>query len=63
MIFSREVDTRAIDFDNGNVTIVDLDCCDGKKCRDGYNGSAEDVGFNFEFHLKEAPPALGMVPQ
>ena len=30
MIFAREVDTRAIDFDNGDGSIVDLDCCDEK---------------------------------
>ena len=60
MVFTREVDTRAVDFNNGDGSIVDLDCRDGKKCRDGDN--TEDVGFNFEFHLTEDPPAVGMVP-
>jgi hypothetical protein len=30
VIFAREVDTRAVDFDNGDGSIIDLDCCDGK---------------------------------
>ncbi len=63
MIFAREVDARAVDFDNGNGSIVDLNRCDGKKCCGGCNGSTEEVSFNFEFHLKEAPPAAGMVPR
>ncbi len=63
MIFTREVDTRAIDFDNGDGSIVDLDRRDGTKCRDGDDSSTEDVGLNFEFHLKEDPPAVGVVPR
>ena len=63
MVIAREVDTRAVDFDNGDGSIVDLDRRDGKKCRDGDNSSTEDVGFNFEFHLTEDPPAVGVVPR
>ncbi len=63
VVFTREVDMRAVDFDNGNGSIVDLDRRDGKKCRDSDDSSAEDVGFNFEFHLTEDPPAVGVVPQ
>ncbi len=63
MIFAREVDTRAVDFDNGDGSIVDLDRRDGKKCRDCDDSSTEDIGLNFEFHLKEDPPAVGMMPR
>ncbi len=63
MIFAREVDTRAVDFDNGDGSIVDLDRRDGKKCHDGDDSSTEDVGLNFEFHLKEDPPAVDAVPR
>ena len=49
MIFAREVDTRAVDFDNGDGSIVDLDHCDGKKCRGGDNGSTEDVSLISNF--------------
>ncbi len=63
VIFAREVDTRSVNFDNGNGSIVDLDHCDGKKCRDGDDSSTEDIGLNFEFHLKEDPPAVGVVPR
>ena len=61
MVFAKEVDMRAIDFDNGDGSIVDLDRCNGEKCRGGDNSSTEDVCFNFEFHLTEDPPAVGMV--
>jgi hypothetical protein len=63
VIFAREVDTRAVDFDNGNGSIVDLDRRDGKKCRDRDDSSTEDISLNFEFHLKEDPPAMGVVPR
>jgi hypothetical protein len=63
VIFAREVDMRAVDFDNGDGSIVDLDRCDGKKCRNGDDSSTEDIGLNFEFHLKEDPPAVGVVPR
>ena len=59
MVFAREVDTRAVDFDNGDGSIVDLDRCNGKKCRSGDDNSTEDVGLDFEFHLKEDPPGRG----
>jgi hypothetical protein len=63
MVFAREVDMRAVDFDNDDGSIVDLDRHDGKKCRDGDDSSTEDVGFNFKFHLTEDPPAVGVVPR
>ena len=63
VVFAGEVDTRAVDFDNGDGSIVDLDRRDGKKCRDGDDSSTEDVGFNFEFHLTEDPPAVGVMPR
>ena len=63
VVFTREVDMRAVDFDNGNGSIVDLDRRDGKKCRNSDDSSTKDVGFNFEFHLTEDPPAVGVVPQ
>ena len=56
MVFAREVDARAVDFDNGDGSIVDLDRHDGKKCRNVDDSSTEDVGFNFDFHLTEYPP-------
>ena len=62
MVFAREVDMRAIDFDNGDGSVVDLDCRDGKQCRDGDDSGTEEVGFNFEFHLTEDPLAVGVVP-
>ena len=62
MIFAREVDRRTVDFDTVDGSIVDLDHCDGEKCRNGDDSSTEDVGFNFKFHWKEDPPAVGMVP-
>ncbi len=62
VIFAREVDTRAVDFDNGDGSIIDLDRRDGKKRRNGDDSSTEDVGLNFEFHLREDPPAVGAVP-
>ncbi len=63
VIFAREVDMRAIDFDNGDGSIVDLDRRDGKKCRDGDDSSTEDVSHNFKFHLKEDSPAVGVAPR
>jgi hypothetical protein len=63
VVFTREVDTRAADLDNGNGSIVDLDRCDGKKCCNGDDSSTEDVGFNFEFNLTEDPPSVGVVPR
>ena len=63
VVFAREVDTRAVDFDNGDGSIVDLDRPDGKKCHNGDNSSTEDVGLNFEFHLTEDPSAVGVVPR
>ena len=49
VVYAREVDTRAVDFDNGDGSIVDLDHCDGKKCRGGDNGSTEDVSLISNF--------------
>ena len=63
MVFAREVDTRAVDLNNGNGSVVDLDCRDGKNFRDGDNSGTEEVGFDFEFHLTEDPPAVGVVPR
>ena len=48
MIFAREVDTRAVDFNNGDVSVVNLDCRDGRKCCDGRDCSTEDLSFDFE---------------
>jgi len=56
VVFAREVDTRAVNFDNGDGSIVDLDCHYGKKCRNGEDSSTEDVGFIFEFHLDRRSP-------
>ncbi len=63
VIFAIEVDARAVDFDNGDGSIVDLDRRDGKKCRDGEDSSTDDVGLNFQFYLKEDPPAVGVAPR
>ena len=49
MVFAREVDTRAVDFDNGDGSIVDLDCCDSKKCCNGDDSSTENVGLISNF--------------
>ena len=35
VVFAREVNTRAVEFDNGDGSIVDTDRCNGKKCRNG----------------------------
>ena len=59
MVFAREVDTRAVDFNNGDGSVVDLDCRDGKKCHDGDDSGTEEVGFDFEFYLTEDPPGRG----
>jgi hypothetical protein len=32
---------------------VNLNCCDGKKCRDRDDSGTEEVGFDFKFHLTE----------
>ena len=63
VVFSREVDTRAVDFNNGDGSVVDLDCRDSKKCRNGDDSGTEEVGLDFEFHLTEDPPAVGVVPR
>jgi hypothetical protein len=61
VIFAREVDTRAVDFNNGDVSVVNLDCRDGRKCCDGRDCSTEDLSFDFEFHLNDVPPVVGIV--
>ncbi len=63
VVFTQEVDTSAVDLNNGNGSVVDLDCRDGKKCRNGDNSGTEEVGFDFEFYLTEDPPAVGVVPR
>ena len=63
VVFTQEVDTRAVNLNDGNVSVVNLDYRDGKKCCAGDNSGTEEVGFNFEFHLTEDPPAVGVVPR
>jgi hypothetical protein len=63
VVFAREVDTRAVDFDNGVGSVVDLDRHDGNECRNGDDSGTEEVGFNFEFHLTEDPLAMGVMPR
>ena len=43
----------------GYGSVVNLDCRDGKKCRDGDNSGTEEVGFDFEFHFIVDSPGLG----
>jgi hypothetical protein len=43
VVFAREVNTRAVNLNNGNGSVVDLDCCDGKKCRDSDDSGTEEV--------------------
>ena len=59
MVFTREVDTRAVNLNDGDGSVVNLDCRDGKKCRDGDDSGTEEVGFDFEFHLTEDSPGRG----
>jgi hypothetical protein len=49
MVFAREDDTRAVDLNYGDGSVVDLDCRDGKKCRDCDNSGTEEVGFVTNF--------------
>ncbi len=63
MVFTREVNTRAVDLKNNDGSVVDLDCRDGKKCRDGDKSGTAEVGFDFKFHLTEDPPAVIVVPR
>ena len=41
VVFTRDVDTRAVNLNDGNGSVVNLDCCDGKKCRDGDDSGTE----------------------
>ena len=59
MVFSREVNLRAINLDDGGGSVVNLNRRDGKKCRDGDNSGTEEVGFDFEFLLTEDSPGRG----
>jgi hypothetical protein len=59
VVFTREVDTRAVNLNDGDGSFVNLDCCDGKKWCDGDNSGTEEVGFDFKFHLTEDPPGRG----
>ena len=59
MVFSRKINARAVNLDDGDGSVVNLDCRDGKKCRDGNNSGTEEVGFDFEFHFIVDSPGLG----
>ncbi len=59
VVFTREVDTRAVNLNDGDGSVVNLDCRNGKKCCDGDDSGTEEVGFDFEFHLAENPPGRG----
>ncbi len=59
MVFSRKITARAVNLDDGNGSVVNLNRRDGKKCRDGDDSSTEEVGFDFEFHLTEDSPGRG----
>jgi hypothetical protein len=59
VVFSREVNLRAINLDDGGGSVVNLNRRDGKKCRDGDNSGTEEVGFDFKFHLTEDSPGRG----
>ncbi len=62
MVFPRKINARAVNLDDGDGSVVNLNCRDGKKCRDGDNSGTEEVGFDFEFHLIEDSPGLGRDP-
>ena len=38
------------------MIIVNLDCRDGKKCRNSDDSGTDEVGFDFKFH---SPPGRG----
>jgi hypothetical protein len=49
VVFTREVDTRAVNLNDGNVSVVNLDYRDGKKCCAGDNSGTEEVGLISNF--------------
>ena len=53
VVFSRKINARAVNLDDGDGSVVNLNCCDGKKCRDRDDSGTEEVGFDFKFHLTE----------
>jgi hypothetical protein len=59
VVFTREVDTRAVNLNDGDGSVVNLDRHDGKKCRDSDDSGTKKVGFDFEFHLTEDTPGRG----
>lgn len=56
MVFSRKINARTVNFDDGDDSIVNLDCRDGKKCRNSDDSGTDEVGFDFKFH---SPPGRG----
>ena len=59
MVFSRKVNSRPINLDDGNGSVVNMNRRDGKKCRDSDDSGTEEVCFDFEFHLTEDSPGRG----
>jgi hypothetical protein len=59
MVFSQKINARAVNLDDGDGSVVNLNRRDGNKCRDGYDSGTEEVGFDFEFHFTEDSPGRG----
>ena len=59
MVFSRKINARAVNLDDGDGSVVNLNRRDGKKCRDSEDSGTEEVCFDFEFHLTEDSPGRG----
>ena len=53
MVFSRKINARAVDLDDGYGSVVNLNCRDGKKCRDSDDSGTKEVCFDFKSHLTE----------